>query len=204
MIYLNKCDKIELGFKPKKEGIKMGMILFLAVIVVITVMLIGMYNRFVTLKNQCDESWSGIDVQLKRRYDLIPNVIETVKGYAKHEKETLENVITARNRAMSAATVEDRAEAEKTLAGSLKTVFALTESYPDLKANQGFVDLQKTLADIENNIQNARRYYNAVVRDFNTMCETFPSVLIANMFAFSKKQYFEINEAERENIKVQF
>lgn len=182
----------------------MGMILFLAVIVVIAVIFIGMYNRFIALKNQCDESWSGIDVQLKRRYDLIPNVIETVKGYAKHEKETLENVITARNRAMSAATVEDRAEAEKTLAGSLKTVFALTESYPELKANQGFVELQKTLADIENNIQNARRYYNAVVRDFNTMCETFPSVLIAGMFAFSKKAYFEINEAERENIKVQF
>lgn len=180
-----------------------GMI-FLVVVAILAFVLVGMYNKFIALKNQCDESWSGIDVQLKRRYDLIPNIVETVKGYAKHEKETLENVIAARNKAMAATTVEDKAEAEKSLAGTLRTVFALTESYPDLKANLGFVELQKTLADIENNIQNARRYYNAVVRDFNTMCETFPSVLIANMFAFTKRQFFEIEESEKQNIKVQF
>lgn len=180
------------------------MMVFLAVLVIAAVAFIGIYNRFVALKNQCEESWSGIDVQLKRRYDLIPNIVETVKGYAKHEKETLENVIAARNKAMSAGNIDDKAAAENNLAGALRTVFALAESYPDLKANQGFVELQGTLADIENHIQNARRYYNAVVRDFNTMCEAFPSVIIANMFAFSKKPFFEIDEGERQNIKVQF
>ena len=151
-----------------------------------------------------DESWSSIDVQLKRRYNLIPNLVETVKGYAKHEKQTLENVVKARNMAMGTQNVKEKAQAENMLTGALKTIFALAENYPDLKANQNFLGLQKTLADIENDIQNARRYYNAVVRDYDILCEAFPTVIIANMFNFTKCEFFEIEEAERGNVKVSF
>lgn len=151
-----------------------------------------------------DESWSGIDVQLKRRYNLIPNLVETVKGYAKHEKQTLENVVKARNMAMGTQNVKEKAQAENMLTGALKTIFALAENYPNLKANQNFLGLQKTLAEIENDIQNARRYYNAVVRDYDILCEAFPTVIIANMFNFKKYEFFEIEEAERENVKVSF
>ncbi len=177
-------------------------ILVLAVIVVLA--LVGMYNRLVKLRNQAEESWSGIDVQLKRRYDLVPNLVETVKGYASHEKDTLQKVIEARNSAMNSSGVESKAQAENQLTGALKTIFALAEAYPDLKANQGFQDLQRNLTEIEENIQLARRYYNAVVRDLNTACESFPSALVANNFGFSKRQYFEIADAERANVKVQF
>ncbi len=177
-------------------------IIVLAALVVLAA--IGLYNRLVKLKNQAEESWSGIDVQLKRRYDLVPNLVETVKGYASHEKDTLQKVIEARNSAMNQTGVENKAQAENQLTGALKTIFALAEAYPDLKANQGFQDLQQNLTEIEENIQNARRYYNAVVRDLNTACETFPSALIANNFGFSKRQYFEIADTERANVKVQF
>ncbi|BAI80600.1 conserved hypothetical protein [Deferribacter desulfuricans SSM1] len=178
--------------------------IILGLIILIILGLIYYYNKFIKLKNQVDESWSGIDVQLKRRYDLIPNLVETVKGYAKHEKETLENVIKARNMAMNATNIEEKAQAENMLTGALKTIFALAENYPDLKANENFLNLQNTLNEIEDNIQNARRYYNAVVRDYNILCESFPSVIIANMFNFKKREFFEIEEKERENVKVSF
>ncbi len=165
---------------------------------------IFVYNRLVGLRNQADEAWSGIDVQLKRRYDLIPNLVETVKGYAKHEQQTLEKVIQARNMAMQATGIEDKIAAENQLVGALKTLFALSENYPDLKANTNFLDLQKNLTEIEEQISLARRYYNAVTRDYNILCETFPSVIIASMTGFRKRPFFEAAEGERQNVKVQF
>lgn len=179
-------------------------IIFTLLIVVLVAMFIFYYNKFIRLGNQGDESFSGIDVQLKRRHDLIPNIVETVKGYAKHESSTLEKVVQARNMAMNAVGVEHKAQAENMITGALKSLFALSESYPDLKANQNFINLQNTLSEIEDNIQNARRYYNAVIRDFNILCESFPSVIVAKMFNFSKRAFFEINETERENVKVSF
>ncbi len=174
------------------------------IVVVILLWVMMAYNGFIKLRNQADESWSGIDVQLKRRYDLIPNLVETVKGYAKHEQSTFEKVVQARNAAMSAQKVEDKAQAENMLSGALKSIFALAENYPELKANQNFLDLQKNLAEIEDQLQNARRYYNAVVRDYNIQCESFPSVILAGMFGFKKRAFFEIAEAEKQNVKVQF
>ncbi|MCB4205462.1 LemA family protein [Deferribacterales bacterium Es71-Z0220] len=181
-----------------------GGLIFLGIIVILVFAFIAYYNKFIKLKNQADESFSGIDVQLKRRHDLIPNIVETVKGYVKHEASTLEKVVQARNIAMSANSVEDKAKAENMITGALKSLFALSESYPDLKANQNFISLQNTLSEIEDNIQNARRYYNAVVRDYNILCESFPSVIIANIFNFKKREFFEIEETERENVKVNF
>jgi len=178
--------------------------ILLGLIILIILMVVVLYNKLVALKNRCEESWSSIDVQLKRRYDMIPNLVETVKGYASHEKETLEKVIQARNMAMGAQTVQDQGQAENMLTGALKSIFALSESYPDLKANANFSELQQTIADVEEAIQNARRYYNAVVRDNNTAVETFPSVIIANMFSFKKRDYFEIEEEAKQNVKVSF
>jgi LemA protein len=174
------------------------------IVVVLLFWYILTYNGFIRLKNQADESWSGIDVQLKRRYDLIPNLVETVKGYAAHEKTTFENVTKARNVAMGAQSIEDKAQANNALSGMLKSLFAVAENYPELKANQNFLDLQAKLSEIEDQIQMARRYYNAVVRDFNIMCESFPSVIIAGMGGFKKKAFFEIAEGEKENVKVKF
>lgn len=179
-------------------------LIFLGIIIVIIFAFIAYYNKFIKLKNQADESFSGIDVQLKRRHDLIPNLVETVKGYAKHEASTLEKVVQARNMAMSASSVEEKAKAENMITGALKSLFALSESYPELKANENFINLQNSLSEIEDNIQNARRYYNAVVRDYNILCEAFPSVIVANIFNFKKREFFEIEEAERENVKVNF
>jgi LemA protein len=168
----------------------------------------SMYNKLVSLKNRVLEAWSGIDVQLKRRYDLIPNLVNTVKGYAAHESGTLEKVIQARNQAMTASgsgTINDQVQAENMLAGTLKSLFALAENYPDLKANASFLDLQNKLSDIEENLQNARRYYNALVRDNNTAVESFPSNIIAGSFNFEKFDFFEIeNNTERDNPVVQF
>jgi len=178
--------------------------IILGIVVILIIYFIAQYNSLVKLKNQAEAAWSDIDVQLKRRYDLIPNLVETVKGYAAHEKETLERVIKARNMAISATNLQEKAEAENMLTGALKTIFALSENYPDLKANQNFLQLQNTLNEIEDNIQNARRYYNAVVRDLNTKIESFPSNIIAKMFNFSKKEYFEIEEREKEPVKVKF
>ncbi len=172
--------------------------------VVVGLAFIFYYNRFVKLRNMCDESWSSVDVQLKRRYDLIPNLVETVKGYAAHEKETLEKVIQARNMGMGAQGVGEQAQAENMITGALKSLFALSESYPDLKANQNFLQLQNNLNEIENDIQLARRYFNAVVRDYNIACQSFPSVIVANLFGFKQREFFEIEEAARENVKVSF
>ncbi len=181
------------------------LLIILIAVVVIGGAAIGIFNSLVTLKNKVDEGWADIDTQLKRRYDLIPNMVETVKGYAKHEKGTFEAVTKARNMAMSATTPDQKAQAENMLSGTLKSLFALAENYPELKANQNFLDLQQTLKEIEEHIQLSRRYYNATVRDFNTKIEVFPNNLLAGMFGFSKRQFFEIEKAEeRENVKVSF
>ena len=176
----------------------------IAAVAVIIFWLIGVYNGLIRLRNRTDEAWSDIDVQLKRRYDLIPNLVETVKGYAKHEKELFENVTKARTTAMGAKGVAEKGKAENMLAGTLKTLFAVAENYPDLKANQNFLKLQDELSDTENKIQAARRFYNGNVRDFNTKIQVFPNNLIAGMLGFKKYEFFEIGEGEKEPVKVQF
>ncbi len=185
------------------------MMIFLIVLVVVVFVLVAMYNGLVTLKNRAAEAWADIDVQLKRRYDLIPNLVETAKGYAAHESGTLEKVIAARNQAMqvsaSGAGIEERAKAEAALSNSMKGIFALAESYPDLKANVNFLKLQDELSDTENKIQAARRFYNGTVRDLNTKIETFPTNIFAGMFHFEKRAFFEIaDEKERANVQVKF
>ena len=163
------------------------------------------YNRFVALTNRVKEAWSDIDVQLKRRYDLIPNLVETVKGYAKHEAGTFEKVTEMRTRAMNATAPAEKAEAENMLTGALKSLFAVSENYPDLKANSNFVELQRELTDTENKIQAARRFYNSVVQDLNTGVQSFPGNLIAGMFKFAEKEFFELEEeAAKEPVKVEF
>ena len=166
----------------------MWQLLIIAAIVVVGVM---SYNSLVRLRESGDAAWADIDVQLKRRYDLIPNIVETVKGYARHERETLEGVVAARSGAMSARGPAAKAEAEGVLAGAMKSLFALAEAYPDLQAAGGFRDLQSTLGQIEEQLSQARRYYNAVVRDFNTKTQTFPSVLIARSFGFWQAKSFK-------------
>jgi LemA protein len=182
------------------------MMIFGLVVLIVLAYGVMLYNRGVRLRNQVDESWSGISVQLKRRYDLIPNLVSTVKGYAKHEGETLENVIRLRNQAQAVPSghIDEQIQAEQALSAGLRGIFALAEAYPDLKANTNFLELQRTLSDIEDHLQNARRYYNAVVRDNNTYVETFPSVIVARMFNFGKEAYFEVEDRERENVKVEF
>lgn len=163
------------------------------------------YNRFVRLTNRAKEAWSDIEVQMKRRYDLIPNVIETVRGYAAHERGVLENVTKARTQAMGANTIDEHAKAENMLSSTLKTLFAVSENYPDLKANANFLDLQRELADTENKIQAARRFYNGNVRDLNIGLESFPANLIGRAFGFQKMDLFELaEEAAREPVKVSF
>jgi LemA protein len=176
------------------------------VLVVVGLWFVMAYNRFVTLINQAKEAWSDIDVQLKRRYDLIPNLVETVKGYASHESKAFENVTRARSAAMGAGNLEEKSKAEASLAGALKTVFAVAEAYPELKANQNFLALQNELSDTENKIQAARRFYNGNVRDLNTSVESFPGNLIAGMFHFSKMEFFDLDgdEAAKEPVKVSF
>lgn len=175
------------------------------VLVVIAIILIGMYNSFIKLKNNCEEAFSTMDVYLKKRYDLIPNLVETVKGYAKHEKETLEKVISARNMAQGAGTMEEKLAGENMIQSSLKSLFAVAEAYPDLKANTNFLDLQNQLKSIEEDIANSRKYYNGVVKQFNNKCEMFPSNIIASIFKFEKKPMFEVDAPEeRKNVKVSF
>ncbi len=177
----------------------------LLILVVLIVALIGIYNGLVKLRVRADNSWADIDVQLKRRYDLIPNLVETVKGYASHERDTLEAVIEARNRAMSAREPEEKAAAENVLTGALRQLFALAEAYPQLRAVESFTELQGTLSEIEEAVQNARRYYNAVVRDYNTKIHTVPSNLVAGAFGFQPRQFFALeDEREREAPKVDF
>lgn len=179
--------------------------IILAALVLVVIILVGMYNSLVRLKVTTDDAWADIDVQLKRRYDLIPNLVETVKGYAGHEKGTLEAVINARSRAMTASSPADKAQAENMLTGALKSLFALSEAYPQLRAIESFTSLQNSLSQIEDTVQNARRYYNAVVRDFNTKVQQFPSNIFAGMLGFKPREFFEISApAEREAPKVSF
>jgi LemA protein len=176
----------------------------LLLVVVLAIAVIGIYNRLVTLRNRVDNAWSQIDVQLRRRYDLIPNLVETVKGYAAHEKETLERVIAARNAAMSAEGVKAQGEAENMLTGTLKSLFALAENYPDLKANQNFLMLQEELSGTESKIAYARQFYNDSVMTYNTSQQTFPANVVAGMFGHSPRDYFEVGEEAKEPVKVQF
>ncbi|HTW96963.1 MAG TPA: LemA family protein [Candidatus Methylomirabilis sp.] len=180
--------------------------IILGIIIILVVWVIAMYNGLVRGKNRTDEAWSDIDVQLKRRYDLIPNLVETVKGYAAHEKTTLDEVINARNRAMSVTDGASGAkgEAENMLSGALKSVFALAEAYPDLKANQNFLELQRELTDTEDKIQAARRFYNGNVRDFNTSLQVFPSNVINGLLNFKPFEFFQAAEDEKAPVQVKF
>ncbi len=179
--------------------------IIIAIIIVLAIAFVGMYNSFIKLKNSCEEAFSTMDVYMKKRFDLIPNLVETVKGYAAHEKETLEKVMAARNGVQSAATVEEKMAQENVLTGTLKSLFAVAEAYPDLKANTNFLDLQNQLQSVEEDIANSRKYYNAVVKQFNTKCEMFPSNIIASMFHFERKPMFEVDSAEeRKNVEVKF
>jgi len=183
----------------------MELIIIIAVVAFILIAVISVYNSLIQLKNKVDEGWSDIETQLKRRYDLIPNMVETVKGYAKHESGTFEAVAKARSAAMAANSPDAKIQAENALSGTLKTLFALAENYPELKANQNFMDLQATLKEVEEKLQLSRRYYNATVRDFNTKIEIFPNNILAGMFHFTRRQFFEVeNPQERENVKVSF
>ena len=179
-------------------------IIFLVILAVIAVVLISMYNGLVQLRVRCDSGWSDIDVQLKRRHDLIPNLVETVKGYAAHEKGTFENIAKFRSQAMQATGPADKAVAENQLTGALKSLFAVAENYPELKASEQFTQLQGQLSQTEDAIQNARRYYNAVVRDLNTKIQSFPTNLLAGMFGFAQRQFFETTDADREPVQVKF
>ena len=165
---------------------------------------VWIYNGLVRLREQAESAWADIDVQLKRRYDLVPNLVETVKGYANHEQDTLEAVVQARSRAMAASGPGEAGAAEGALSGALKSLFALAESYPELKASQGFRDLQSRLAELEEAIQSARRYYNAVVRDFNTRIHQVPSNVVARSFGFREKEFFEVDPGSRSAPEVDF
>lgn len=175
------------------------------IVLVLAVWLMSLYNKFIALKNKTEEAFSTMDVYLKKRYDLIPNLVETVKGYAKHESVTLEKIVQARNLAVQARTPEEKIAQEKQVQGMLGNVFAIAESYPDLKANSNFIDLQKQLQRMEEEIANARKYYNGVVNTYNILCESFPSNIIANMFNFTKKPLYVVEqESHRESVKVSF
>lgn len=182
------------------------MYIALGIVVALVLFFIYKYNGFVVFRTRADEAWADIDVQLKRRYDLIPNLVNTVKGYATHESEAFEKVSEARSKAMQAGTLSEKGEAENALTGTLKSLFAISESYPELKANTNFLQLQNELADTENKIQAARRFYNGNVRELNIKIETFPGNLIAKMFNFIKKDFFELEQdsAEKEPVQVKF
>ncbi|MEI6378480.1 MAG: LemA family protein [Candidatus Falkowbacteria bacterium] len=182
-------------------------IVLLVVLALVAIALIAMYNGLIKMKNRVDEAWSDIDVQLKRRYDLIPNLVETVKGYAAHEQGTLTKVIEARNMAMSAHDSGDltkQVAAENMLSSTLKSIFALTEAYPDLKANQNFLELQRELTDTEDKIQASRRFYNGNVRDFNTKLQVFPTNMMAGSLGFTARVFFEAAEEEKKPVAVKF
>jgi len=179
--------------------------IILIVIAVVVLWLIFAYNGFVSLRNRAKEAWSDIDVQLKRRYDLIPNLVETVRGYAAHERELFEKVTEARTRAMGATTIGERSQAENALSSTLKTLFAVAENYPQLRASENFLELQRELRDTEDKVQAARRFYNGNVRDLNIKIESFPAKIVANLFGFKQMDLFEIEEAgQREAVSVKF
>ena len=182
-----------------------ALVILAAAVVVLLLWITGAYNGLVRLRNELENAWAQIDVQLKRRHDLIPNLVETVKGYAKHERETFERVTQARNMAMNAKTVGERAEAENVLTGALKSLFAVAEAYPDLKANQNFLRLQEELTSTENKIAFARQFYNDSTMTYNTRIQVFPTNLIATAFNFGRREFFEVkDEAERAAPKVSF
>jgi len=181
--------------------------ILLAVVAVLIIWIIAAYNGFVVLTNRVKEGWSDIEVQMKRRYDLIPNLVETVKGYASHEAGTLQKVTEMRTRAMSATAPAEKAEAENMLTGALKSLFAVSENYPDLKANTNFLELQRELSDTENKIQAARRFYNGVVMELNTKLQSFPSNIVGNMFGFTARDFFELagdEQAAKNPVAVKF
>ena len=181
--------------------------ILIGILIVIVIVVVGMYNSLVTLAQHVKESWADIDVQLKRRYDLIPNLVNTVKGSSNFESSTLEKVIEARSKAMGAGTMEEHKEAENTLSGALKSVFALAESYPDLKSNQNYLALQSELTDTEDKIQAARRFYNSNVMAYNTKIQTVPTNIIAKQFNFTEKEFFELSDSEaaaRNPVEVKF
>ena len=182
----------------------LALLIIIGVIVVVGLFVVVTYNGLVKLRNAVDGAWAQIDVQLKRRYDLIPNLVETVKGYAAHERETLEAVIAARNMAVAAKGPNDQAAADNVLTGTLKSLFALSEAYPDLKANQNFLALQEELTGTEGRIAYARQYYNDIVQRYNTKIQTFPSAVFAGMFGHHTREYFEAEPESRGNVKVQF
>ncbi len=175
--------------------------ILIGLVVLILIFVIGLYNRLVVLNKRVQEAWSDITVQLKRRYDLIPNLIETVKGYASHEKEVFQKVTEARTQAMNASTTQEKAEAENMLSSTLKSLFAVSENYPEVKASTNFLELQRELRDTEDKILASRRFYNSVVRDYNISITKFPAILIANMLGFAKKDFFELDEKEMEAVK---
>ena len=180
-------------------------ILLLVIIGAVALMAIGMYNSLITLRNRCDNGWSQIDVQLRRRYDLIPNLVETVKGYAKHESGVFERVTQARAAAVGAQTVKEQGQADNVLTGALKSLFAVAENYPELKANQNFLMLQEELAGTESKVAYARQFYNDTVMKYNMRQQVFPSSIIANMFGFKPREYFQIEEEVAKGpVKVQF
>lgn len=179
--------------------------IILIIVAIVFIVFIAVYNKLVSLKVRSEEAWSDIDVQLKRRYDLIPNLVETVKGYEKHEKQVFENVTKARSEALSAGNMKEKGKAENQISEALKSIFAIAENYPELKANENFAKLQDELTDTEDKIQAARRFYNGNVRELNIAIQSFPSNIIAGMFGFKAKELFEVeNAAEKEPVKVDF
>ncbi len=182
----------------------LALIIILVIVVLVGLYAVFSYNGLVSLRNRIENAWAQIDVQLKRRYDLIPNLVETVKGYASHERETLDAVIEARNAGMSASGPHDQAEAENQITGALKSLFALSEAYPDLKANQNFAQLQEELTGTEGRIAYARQFYNDTVYRYNTKIQSFPSNVLANAFSFSEREYFEADDESRGPTQVQF
>lgn len=179
-------------------------LIIIALIVVLAVFCISSYNNFIKLRNRIEESLAQLDATLKKRFDLIPNLVETVKGYAAHEKESLEGVINARNKGLSASTLEDKDLQSKNLTSALSHLFAVAENYPTLKANENFMSLQNSLMKIEDELLSCRKYYNAVVKQFNTATETFPSNIIASIFHFTRQTYLSVDESEKQNVRVQF
>ena len=184
----------------------MGTGLYIAggILLALFLFVVGIYNGFVKLRNQVGEAFSTMDVYLKRRYDLIPNLVETVKGYAAHERDTLEQVVQARNMAVNAGNLEERSKGDTMLTGTLKSLFALSESYPALKADGAFINLQNQLAEVEKDILQSRKYYNGVVRAMNTRVETFPANLFAKTMGFGRVPFFMVDESERENVQISF
>lgn len=182
----------------------MGMIILWVIVAIFILWIVASYNNLVSLRNRVDLTWSQIDVILKKRYDLIPNLMETVKGYAAHEKEVLLGVTEARNMASKATTVAEQAQADNMLSGTLKSLFAVAENYPDLKANENFLDFQNELSDIETKISYQRQFYNDAVFAFNTYIQQFPGVIFASIFHFTIREYFKVEETEKQNVKVKF